>query len=122
MYMAPCRESTQLEQVLRYVRDWNTNGKLSAVAQAVLHTLLRRFTADELLALKEIKAVRPGVCPGLRVGDAHGSMLRSCTRGTQTLQALEPYTQRHLNRLDQLLTRSFILDAALVGMDTINPL
>jgi U3 small nucleolar RNA-associated protein 13 len=56
---------TQLEQVLRYVRDWNTNGKLSAVAQAVLHTVLRRFAPDELLALKEIKTVCPmaHTCP-----------------------------------------------------------
>ena len=56
---------------------------------------------------------------GLHPGRAHGT--RNAER-LQTLQALEPYTQRHLNRLDQLLTRSFILDAALVGMDTINPL
>ena len=47
-----------MEQLLRYVRDWNTNGKLSHVAQAVLHTLLRRFSSDELLSLKEIKTVR----------------------------------------------------------------
>jgi len=49
---------SQLEQVLRYVRDWNTNGKLSHVAQAILYTLLRRFTSEDLLALKEIKPVR----------------------------------------------------------------
>jgi hypothetical protein len=38
----------------------------------------------------------------------------------QTLQALEPYTQRHLTRLDQLLTRSYILDATLASMDTLD--
>jgi len=49
---------SQLEQVFRYVRDWNTNGKLSHVAQAILYTLLRRFTSEDLLALKESKPVR----------------------------------------------------------------
>jgi len=41
-------------------------------------------------------------------------------RRLQTLQALIPYTERHLHRLDQLLTRSFIVDATLVGMDMLN--
>ena len=37
----------------------------------------------------------------------------------QTLQALEPYTQRHLSRLDQLLTRSYVVDATLLGMEAL---
>ncbi len=61
----------------------------------MLHTLLRSLTPQEVLAQPDAKLL---------------------------LQALIPYTERHLGRLDTLLTRSFIVDHLLRAMDSLHPL
>ncbi|KAK9764386.1 U3 small nucleolar RNA-associated protein 13, variant 2 [Basidiobolus ranarum] len=47
----------QLETLLTYIRDWNTNAKQSPVAQAVLNAILRAYTSEQLLEVKNIKEV-----------------------------------------------------------------
>ncbi|CAG8464371.1 1252_t:CDS:10 [Acaulospora colombiana] len=65
-----------LEQMLKYLRDWNTNARHSRTAQIVLNLL------DGLL----------------------------------------PYTERHYQRLDRMLTDSYIIDYTLHAMDLLDPI
>ena len=81
---------TQVEQCLRYLRDWNTNVRNSRIAQMVLSILLRSFQLDALLSLPTFK---------------------------ELLQALLPYTERHYQRLQQLLTDACLVDYTLLAMD-----
>ncbi|KAJ1989664.1 U3 small nucleolar RNA-associated protein [Coemansia spiralis] len=83
----------QLERLLGYVRNWNTNGKLARVAQATLHCILTHYTSQALLALPSAKEI---------------------------ITSVQPYSERHFSRLDSLLTDSFIIDYTLHAMDTVN--
>ncbi|KAJ2556893.1 U3 small nucleolar RNA-associated protein [Coemansia sp. RSA 1933] len=82
----------QLERLLGYVRNWNTNGKFSRVAQATLYCVLTRYTSQTLLALPSAKEI---------------------------IASVQPYTERHFGRLDSLLTDSFIIDYTLNAMDAV---
>jgi U3 small nucleolar RNA-associated protein 13 len=82
-------DSAQLEQCLEYCRDWNTNAKHSLIAQRCLRALFALWSPQSLLGLPNIK---------------------------QLLQASLPYTERHFQRLDRLIQRSFILDYTLQSM------
>ncbi|ORX94019.1 WD40 repeat-like protein [Basidiobolus meristosporus CBS 931.73] len=84
----------QLELLLTYIRDWNTNAKQSAVAQTVLNAILRAYTSEKLLEIKNIKELLDGILP---------------------------YTERHFSRIDQLITNSYIMDYTLHAMDLFSP-
>ncbi|KAJ1731385.1 U3 small nucleolar RNA-associated protein [Coemansia biformis] len=83
----------QLERLLSYVRSWNTNGRLAHIAQATLHCVLTQYTSQAILALPSAKDL---------------------------VAAIHPYSERHFSRLDDLLTRSFIVDYTLHAMDAVN--
>lgn len=82
----------QLDRLLKYVRNWNTNGKFAQVAQAVLYCILTHYTSTALLELPSAK---------------------------EMISALQPYSERHFSRIDGLLTESFIVDYTLHAMDAI---
>ncbi|KAJ1797476.1 U3 small nucleolar RNA-associated protein, partial [Coemansia sp. RSA 2399] len=82
----------QLERLLGYVRNWNTNGKFSRVAQATLYCVLTHYTSQTLLALPSAKEI---------------------------IASVQPYSERHFSRLDSLLTDSFIIDYTLHAMDVV---
>ncbi|KAJ2779012.1 U3 small nucleolar RNA-associated protein [Coemansia javaensis] len=81
-----------LERLLGYVRSWNTNGRFARVAQAALHCVLTQYTSQAILALPSAKAL---------------------------IAAIHPYSERHFGRLDDLLTKSFIVDYTLHAMDAL---
>ncbi|CAG8598181.1 18045_t:CDS:10 [Acaulospora morrowiae] len=84
-----------IEQMLKYIRDWNTNAKKSGTAQTVLNVILKNFSSEELLKIPDIKGL---------------------------LDGLLPYTERHYQRLDRMLTDSYIVDYTLHAMDLLDPL
>ncbi|KAI8984486.1 WD40-repeat-containing domain protein [Mycotypha africana] len=75
-----------IEKLLGYTRDWNTNAKHSDIAQTVLHAILSSRTSEELVAMPSAKEIIDG---------------------------LLPYTDRHYQRIDDLITQSFIIDYTL---------
>ncbi|OAD67317.1 hypothetical protein PHYBLDRAFT_178344 [Phycomyces blakesleeanus NRRL 1555(-)] len=75
-----------LEKLLLYIRDWNTNAKHSYVAQTVLHAILSLHSADDLVKIANAK---------------------------ELIDGLLPYTDRHYQRMDDLITQSFIIDYTL---------
>ncbi|KAG9304393.1 hypothetical protein G9A89_019955 [Geosiphon pyriformis] len=87
-------DDEQLKQLLGYIRDWNTNAKHLRTAQTILNTILNFYPAAKLSKIKGIKEI---------------------------LDGLIPYSERHFQRLDSLITDSFILDYTLQAMDLWNP-
>ena len=84
-----------LEKLVSFIKDWNTQGKWAHIAQCSLNVVLHAFPPKELLKLPNIKP---------------------------TLDALIPYTDRHLNRIDDLIISSHILDLVLDEMNTLQPM
>ncbi|KAJ1677287.1 U3 small nucleolar RNA-associated protein, partial [Spiromyces aspiralis] len=83
----------QLARLLGYVRSWNTNAKLCHVSQTVLYCILSSYSPDSLLEIPEAKSI---------------------------ISALLSYSERHFNRMDRLLTDSYIIDYTLCAMDSLN--
>ncbi|PRT56150.1 putative U3 small nucleolar RNA-associated protein 13 [Wickerhamiella sorbophila] len=81
-------DDARLYKLLERLRDWNTNGRTSIIAQTVLHSILRRKGPQELSQSKYLAIFRQ----------------------------IAPYTQRHLNRNEELLESSYAVDYALKEM------
>lgn len=83
-----------LFRLLGFVRDWNTAAKTAEVAQTVLHAVLKTHAIDDLLTLDAGKG---------------GKM-------AELLDALIPYTERHLGRVDRVLMQeSSLVDFVLAN-------
>lgn len=83
-------ELDMVERLLKRVRDWNTNGRTSAIAQTVLHAILCHHGVDSLSNI-----------PGL----------------IKLIEALVPYSERHISRIEDLVESSFTVDYALRQMN-----
>ncbi|KAI7907602.1 WD40-repeat-containing domain protein [Cokeromyces recurvatus] len=75
-----------IEKLLGYIRDWNTNAKHSDIAQTILYAILSSRTSEELVEISTAK---------------------------ELIDGLLPYTDRHYQRIDDLITQSFIIDYTL---------
>jgi len=126
-------EGADLRQMLGYVKDWNTVGRTSDVAQAVLHAILKLHSAEAVLA-----ALEP---PRVAVEDAEDDepdfmdedetederkqkarerrkQARKEAKAGEVLGALIPYTERHFARADKLVRESFIVEHLLGMMES----
>ena len=103
-----------LARLLRYVRDWNASAKTSTVAQRVLHAVVKLRRAEEIAA-----AFEPAL--GGAAADDEGSPAAKGPRGASALrelvEALVPYTERHLARMERLVQESYVVDYLLEEMD-----
>lgn len=95
-----------LEKLLGYIRDWNTNAKHSHVAQTVLHAILSLHSPEQLVELSNAKEVS-------RTLDVLPLLITS----EQIIDGLLPYTDRHYQRIDDLITQSFIVDYTLQAQE-----
>lgn len=77
-------------RLLTRVRDWNTNGRTSIIAQTVLHVILCYHSVDSLSSI-------PGVI--------------------KLIDGLLPYSERHFNRFEELVEESYTIDFALKQMN-----
>ncbi|KAJ3345120.1 Transducin (beta)-like 3 [Entophlyctis luteolus] len=83
-------EGKQLEQLLGYIKDWNTHTKHAHIAQQLLYLILNQHSASKLMETKKIKDL---------------------------LESLLVYSERHYGHLDDLLKQSFFLSYTLDQMD-----
>ena len=104
----------------RYVRDWNANAKTSTVAQRVLHAVVKLRRADEIVrAFDQTAAINAlgdltstdGAAAPVSKGSKGASALR------ELVEALIPYTERHLARMEKLIQESYVVDYLLSEMD-----
>ncbi|KAG2216854.1 hypothetical protein INT45_005221 [Circinella minor] len=80
-----------LEKLLDYIRDWNTNAKHAPIAQTILNCILSSHSSEEIVELTNAKEVIDG---------------------------LLPYTDRHFQRLDDFITQSYIVDYTLHAQES----
>ncbi|KAF8204036.1 U3 small nucleolar RNA-associated protein [Pholiota molesta] len=90
----------ELAKLLRFVRDWNTNAKTSAVAQRILFAITKLRTADDIIQA---------------FGEENTEKLANCPQ--ELVDALIPYSERHLSRMDRLVQESYVVDYILGEMD-----
>lgn len=81
----------KLDRILLYIRDWNTSFKRSALAQVILSVLLR----------SQAKTLPEEQLPSLK----------ECSK------ALLPYTERHFEHIQELISNSYLVDFVLGHMD-----
>ena len=92
--------STDLVRLLRYVRDWNTRASSAAVAQRVLHAIVKLRPAEDI---------------GHAFGDAGTGEEKIGLH--ELVEGLIPYTERHLGRMERLVQESYVVDYVLREMD-----
>lgn len=103
----------QLYTLLLRVRDWNTNGRTSTVAQRVLATIVRSYPAARLAGLaKRKRAGEDASAPGIS-SNVRGANIKD------VLDALMAYTDRHYRRMADLLDESYLVDYTLQEMDAL---
>ncbi|KAI0673654.1 U3 small nucleolar RNA-associated protein [Trametes maxima] len=120
---------TDLARLLRYVRDWNAHARTSAVAQRVLHAVVKLRAAEDIARAFDEEAAFTAVSAPPDDGDDNGDLGKRAAleaaplegRGTTSLKelidALIPYTERHLTRMEKLLQDSYVVEHLLSEMD-----
>lgn len=106
---------SDLARLLRYIRDWNPKAKTSGVAQGVLYAVLKLRSVDDVIAAFAEEAHED-------ILQSSGSEnVKTATSGNTALKelidAMIPYTERHLSRMDRLVQDSFVVDYILSEMD-----
>ncbi|KAI0778705.1 U3 small nucleolar RNA-associated protein [Trametes elegans] len=123
---------TDLARLLRYVRDWNARAKTSAVAQRVLHAVVKLRPAEDIERAFDDEAAfnaaaAAAAAPPGEDDDAIGGKAvvaevvplegRGTTALKELIDALLPYTERHLTRMEKLLQDSYVVEHLLSEMD-----
>ncbi|KIY50441.1 WD40 repeat-like protein [Fistulina hepatica ATCC 64428] len=107
-------EGPDLAKLMRYARDWNANAKTSIVAQEVLFAIMKLRTAEEVLSAFGAEAQQDSFMDGVETSRATGA---GPTAIRELMEALIPYTERHLNRIERLVQESYMVDYVLNEMD-----
>ncbi|TCD63181.1 U3 small nucleolar RNA-associated protein 13 [Steccherinum ochraceum] len=99
---------SDLTRLLRYVRDWNANAKTSAVAQKVLHAIVKHRAAEDIIKAYEADNV---------LSESSSKDQGGSTALRELIEGLVPYTERHLARMEKLVQESYVVDYLLGEMD-----
>ncbi|CAI5720484.1 unnamed protein product [Hyaloperonospora brassicae] len=87
-------EDEQLATLMEWLRDWNTNARNTSVCQVLISTILRELPP---------------------------SRLKSVDGVVKTVEALIAYSERHFQRMDRMLQKSYLVDFSIVTMKTLLP-
>jgi U3 small nucleolar RNA-associated protein 13 len=101
---------SDLARLLRYVRDWNAKAKTSGVAQGVLYAVMKLRSAEDVIRAFGDEAAESMIIDG-SMGKTGGTPLK------ELVDALIPYTERHLSRMERLVQESYVVDYILGEMD-----
>ena len=82
----------KIAQILRYAREWNTRARNSQVAMAVVRAVTSTVSVPQLAGINETPEVVAGIIP---------------------------YAERHFDRLDKLISNSYLIDYTLSCMGNI---
>ncbi len=85
--------SEHLERVIGYCREWNTLARNSLVALTTLRAIVTSVRADRLAAMDGIPEILAGI---------------------------QPYAERHFDRIDRLFANSYLLDFVLFSMGSVD--
>ncbi|KAG7402182.1 Transducin (beta)-like 3 [Phytophthora boehmeriae] len=87
-------EDAQLKTLLEWSRDWNTNARNTSVCQVLVSTILRELPPSRLKSLDGV---------------------------SKSLEALIAYSERHFQRIDRMLQKSYLVDFSIVTMKNLLP-
>jgi U3 small nucleolar RNA-associated protein 13 len=106
---------SDLVKLLGYVRDWNANGKTSPVAQRILFAIFKLHPPDAIIHVFEddITEKRYANSKPEASSEQHGGR----TALKEMVEALIPYSERHLSRMTKLVQESYVIDYILEEMD-----
>ncbi|KXN88826.1 putative U3 small nucleolar RNA-associated protein 13 [Leucoagaricus sp. SymC.cos] len=107
--------ASDLARLLSFVRNWNSNSKTSDVAQRVLFAIVKLRSVDEILRVFEDEAVAQSITDVERASPTIGDT--GVTAIEELIEAIIPYTERHLFKVDRLLQESYVIDYILGEMD-----
>ena len=85
----------QLATLRDWIKEWNTNAKHAAITQALLSTILKEVPPQQLETIENVG---------------------------KTLEALIAYSERHFQRIDRVLQKSYLVDFNVVSMKNLLPL
>jgi U3 small nucleolar RNA-associated protein 13 len=109
---------SDLVKLLRYVRDWNTNAKTSDVAQGVLHAVVKLRTVDDFMRAFGDEAGEAALASSQPLdASREKSAGAGGTAMKEMVDAMIPYTERHLARIEKLVQDSYVVDYILGEMD-----
>lgn len=115
---------SDLAKLLRYIRDWNAKAKTSEVAQGVLFAIMKMRTAEEITKAFDEEEAQKALTTANVAGDLLEDVSQlSAKKGTgrtglkELLDAMIPYTERHLARMEKLMQESYMVDYVLNEMD-----
>ena len=106
---------SDLAKLLRFVRDWNTNAKTSTVAQKVLLTIVKLRSADEIIQAFSDETDERIFAEGGEASSQPPTTGRTALK--ELVDALIPYSERHLSRIEKLVQDSYVVDYILGEMD-----
>ncbi|KAG6609808.1 U3 small nucleolar RNA-associated protein [Phytophthora cinnamomi] len=84
----------QLTTLMDWLRDWNTNARNTSVCQVLVSTILRELPPSRLKSLDGV---------------------------SKTVEALIAYSERHFQRIDRMLQKSYLVDFSIVTMKSLLP-
>eukprot|EP00644_Phytophthora_capsici_P000017 jgi/Phyca11/13487/fgenesh1_pg.PHYCAscaffold_4_\ len=87
-------EDEQLTTLMEWLRDWNTNARNTGVCQVLVSTILRELPPSRIKALEG---------------------------AAKTVEALIAYSERHFQRIDRMLQKSYLVDFSIVTMKSLLP-
>ncbi|KAF9015672.1 U3 small nucleolar RNA-associated protein [Cyathus striatus] len=102
-----------LQKLLRYIRDWNTNAKTSSIAQWILFAIMKLWPAEDIIA-SFAQQTNSGIIEDTSSESASPTKIAVLR---ELVDALIPYTERHLSRMDKLVQESYVVDYILGEMD-----
>jgi U3 small nucleolar RNA-associated protein 13 len=106
---------SDLAKLLRFVRDWNTNAKTSTVAQRILLTIVKLRSADEIIQAFGDETYEKVFADGEVSSQPPTTTGRTALK--ELVDALIPYSERHLSRMEKLVQDSYVVDYILGEMD-----
>lgn len=108
----------ELAKLLRFIRDWNTNAKTSVVAQRVLLAIMKLRTADDVIKAFGDENLEKMFANGEEEDlVSPGAPSTGRTALKELVDALIPYSERHLARMERLVQESYVVDYILGEMD-----
>ncbi|KAL8924643.1 MAG: hypothetical protein Q9208_003958 [Pyrenodesmia sp. 3 TL-2023] len=84
----------QLLELLRRLRDWNTNARTAVVAQRILNVIVKSYPAERLVGLRG----------------------KGCK---EVVEGLRAYTERHYKRMAELVDESYLVEYTLREMEEV---
>jgi U3 small nucleolar RNA-associated protein 13 len=100
---------------MRYVRDWNAKAKTCRVAQGVLYAVMKLRSAEDVMQAFGAETGEAMFASGESIGKSASGVGGMPLK--ELVDALIPYTERHLSRMERLVQESYVVDYILGEMD-----